>query len=179
MTHTADTPLVRRARRSRLALLALAGFALLVPCAPAQSQAGDEAQASEQIRQLIAKYTAAADAADVNLASEVWLNSPDVSFIHPLGHAHGWEQVKDFYQRVMGAPYSERQLTVRDIAVHVYGDSAWSEFYWHFVAKLRSSGATVTTDGRETQIYRKVDAGRWALVHVHYSGMPPGARRAP
>jgi ketosteroid isomerase-like protein len=63
-------------------------------------------------------------------------------------------------------------LTVRDVTVHVYGDSAWAEFYWRFVAKLRSNGSTVVTDGRETQIYRKVDRDRWALVHVHYSGMP-------
>jgi ketosteroid isomerase-like protein len=63
-------------------------------------------------------------------------------------------------------------LTVRDVSVHAYRDSVWAEFYWHFSAKQRSDGSVVQTDGRETQVYRKVDRNRWALVHVHYSGMP-------
>jgi len=32
-------------------------------------------------------------------------------------------------------------------------------------------GSSLTTRGRETQIYRK-ERGQWRLVHVHYSGMP-------
>ncbi|MGA2040696.1 MAG: nuclear transport factor 2 family protein [Bryobacteraceae bacterium] len=166
----------RRGAVSRRLLLALAGLALAIPCVgqPPKTEAD---QASDQIKQLIAKYAAAADGADVELASQVWDNSPDVSFIHPQGHARGWEEVKNFYRNTMGAPFSERKLTIRDITLHVYGDSAWAEFYWHFEAKLRSNGSTVVTDGRETQIYRKVDPGRWVLVHVHYSGMPVTAAR--
>lgn len=92
------------------------------------------------IRHLIAEYAKAVDTADVELVKHIWSNSPDVSFIHPLGH--------------------ER-----------YGDTAWSEFYWDFAAKLRKDGSPLVTHGRETQIYRKEQA-RWRLVHVHYSGMP-------
>ncbi|HEY1184520.1 MAG TPA: nuclear transport factor 2 family protein [Bryobacteraceae bacterium] len=159
-------------------LLALASLAFAIPCgAQPPKTAADTDQASDRIKQLIAKYAAAADGADVDLASQVWDNSPDVSFIHPLGHEHGWEEVKNFYRNIMGAPFSERKLTVRDVTVHVYGNSAWAEFYWHFEAKSRSNGSTVVTNGRETQIYRKVEAGRWVLVHVHYSGMPVTAAR--
>jgi len=155
-------------------LPALVCLALVVPCcAQTQKPSSETARAIVQIEQLIARYAAAADGADVDLAGQVWSNSPDVSFIHPRGHEHGWEEIKrNFYQNTMGAPFSERKLTVRDVSVHVYGDSAWAEFYWHFVAKLRSDGSMLVTDGRETQIYCKIDAGRWALVHVHYSGMP-------
>ena len=110
------------------------------------------------------------DAADVAIASEVWLTSPDVSFISPAGHQHGWDEVKTIYE-YFGSAFSERRLTVRDISVHIYRDSAWAEFYWHFDAKQRSDGSVVQTNGRETQVYRKV-GDRWALVHVHYSGMP-------
>jgi len=46
-----------------------------------------------------------------------------------------------------------------------------AEFYWDFVAKLRKDGSPITTHGRETQVYRKMQDG-WRLVHVHYSGMP-------
>jgi ketosteroid isomerase-like protein len=139
----------------------------LVPCWP---QEGPTTEAG-RIRQLIDNYAAAVDAADVRLAAQVWDTSPDVSFIHPLGEAHGWEEVKGFFTDTMGGMFSERKLTPRDIKIHVYGDSAWSEFHWHFVARQRKDGVEVQSDGRETQIYRKV-GNRWALVHVHYSALP-------
>jgi ketosteroid isomerase-like protein len=159
---------------SRRLPVVLAGLALILPCgAQTQQMAADTDQATSQIKRLIAQYATAVEGVDFDLASQVWSNSPDVSFIHPRGHEHGWDEVKrNFYQNTMEAPFSERKLTVRDVAVHVYGDSAWAEFYWHFVAKLRSNGSTIVTDGRETQIYRKINADRWALVHVHYSAMP-------
>ena len=126
--------------------------------------------AKEAIQKQIATYTAALDAADATIASQVWLTSPDVSFISPAGHQHGWEDVKNVYM-FFGSAFTERKLTVRDVSVHVMGDASWAEFYWHFAAKQRSDGTPVETDGRETQVYRKVGT-RWALVHVHYSGMP-------
>ena len=57
---------------------------------------------ADHIRQLIANYAAAVDAADVKLAAQVWDNSPEVSFIHPLGQAHGWGEVKGFFTDIMG-----------------------------------------------------------------------------
>jgi len=74
--------------------------------------------------------------------------------------------------RLLGASFTDRKLTARDIAVDLHGDSAYVEFYWHYSAKQKSDGKDVQTDGRESQLYRRVDGGRWALVHVHYSGMP-------
>jgi len=111
------------------------------------------------------------DAADIKLAAQVWDTSPDVTFIHPLGEAHGWTEVQAFLTDIMGGMFSARKLTPRDIKVHVYGDGAWSEFNWHFTATQRKDGAVVQTDGRETQIYRK-NRDRWVLVHAHYSEMP-------
>src|ERR1051325_7487161 len=132
----------------------------LVACWP-QTQPETE---SARIKQLIANYATAVDTADVNLAAKVWDNSPEVSFIHPLGNAHGLDEVKRFFTDIMGGMFSDRKLTPRDIKVHVYGDSAWSEFNWHFTATQKKDGARVETDGRETQIYRK--AGKaWVLVH--------------
>jgi ketosteroid isomerase-like protein len=149
--------------------LPLFGLLLAVACSAPRENAVDA------IRAQITKYAAAFDAADVGLASQVWLTSPEISFINPVVHSHGWEEVKGVYE-FFGTAFSERKLTVRDVAVHAYGDGAWAEFYWHFDAKQRSDGAEVKTDGRETQVYRKVD-GRWALVHVHYSGMPVPLRQ--
>jgi Xaa-Pro aminopeptidase len=122
----------------------------------------DTAADRSAIRDLIDKYAKSVDAADLALAAEVWLDSPE----------HGFEQIKqNVYQHLMGETFSERKLSVRDIFVDVLGDSASAEFYWDFNAKFRKDGSPITTHGRETQLYRKIQ-GRWRLVHVHYSGMP-------
>jgi len=129
------------------------------------------------IRSLIDKYAKSIDAADTTLAAEVWLDSPDVSFIHPLGHEHGFEQIKqNVYQHLMGETFSERKLSVHDVSIHTYGNSAWTEFYWDFAAKFRKDGPPLATHGRETQLYQKIQ-DRWRLVHVHYSGMPVTTER--
>jgi len=126
----------------------------------------------DAVGRIIARYAKSIDAADITLASQIWWDSPEVSFIHPLGHEHGFDQIKqNVYQRLMGQTFSERKLTPRDIAIHVYGDAAWAEFYWDFNAKFRKDGQSITTHGRETQIYRKIK-GSWRIIHVHYSGMP-------
>jgi ketosteroid isomerase-like protein len=147
----------------------LVSLILLLPCWAQQRPVSE----ANQIRQLISNYAAAVNGADIRLAGQVWDNSPDVSFIYPGGEASGWEGVKRFLAEIMGGLFSERKLAPRDIVVHVYGDSAWSQFNWHFTATQRKDGALVQTDGRETQIYRRT-AGRWVLVHVHYSEIPKG-----
>jgi ketosteroid isomerase-like protein len=141
-------------------------IALLPGCA--QKSEPDVQAAREAIRQQIAKYAQALETADLGIASQVWENSADISFISPAVHSHGWEEMKGVYA-FFGSAYSERKLTVRDVKVQVLGDAAWAEFYWHFEGKQSSDGAVMQSDGRETQVYRK-NGGRWALVHVHYSG---------
>lgn len=141
------------------------------------SNAFDIEGVSEEIKNLISKYAKSIDAADTNLASQVWWDSSEASFIHPLGHEHGFEQIKEnVYTRLMGGMFSERKLSPRDIAVQVLGDAAVAEFYWDFTAKSRKDGSPITTHGRETQVYRKTPDG-WRLVHVHYSGMPAAGER--
>ena len=161
----------------------------IMEAAAAQRAKGERAEAGETnssaetladsnaIRSLIEKYAKSVDDADSALAAEVWLDSPSVSFIHPLGHEHGFEQIKqNVYRHLMGDTFSERKLSVHDVSVHVYGDAAWAEFYWDFAAKFRKDGSPLATHGRETQLYQKIQ-GRWRLVHVHYSGMPVTAER--
>jgi ketosteroid isomerase-like protein len=146
-------------------LAAASALLVLVSC---NAPEGDPKVAEKEIREQVGRYTAALDAADTNLASQVWDTAPDVSFIHPGGHAHGWEEVKGIYE-FFGSAFSDRKLVARDIAVHVNGNTAWVEFYWHFTAKQVKDGAHVETDGRESQVYRKTTAG-WRMAHGHYSG---------
>jgi ketosteroid isomerase-like protein len=143
----------------------------LASCGTKGESARDTPADTDAIRQQIAKYTAALEAGDPALASQVWLNSPDISFISPAGHQRGWAEVKEVYE-FFGKFFTERKLTARDVTVRVYGDSAWVEFYWKFTGKQISDGSAMQSEGRETQVYRKIDGKRWSLVHVHYSGMP-------
>jgi ketosteroid isomerase-like protein len=143
-----------------------------LPASQTGAQTSNAAADVDAIAQVIARYARSVEAADTTLASQIWWDSPEVSFIHPLGHERGFEQIKaNVYTRLMGETFSERKLTPRDVAIHVYGDSAWAEFYWDFDAKFRTDGRPITTHGRETQIYRRFPSG-WRILHVHYSGMP-------
>lgn len=152
---------------ARRALLGLGAAPLLIGIT---ARAGPDD--SDQIRRLQADYARVVDTLDMDLARQIWSASPDVSFIHPLGHDHGFDQIRqNLYQHIMGGMFSERTLNLHDPAIHVYGEAAWAEFDWDFTAKQRSNGAPVRSAGRETQIYRKED-GQWRLVHVHYSEMP-------
>jgi ketosteroid isomerase-like protein len=98
----------------------LIALVLLLPAAPQDRPLTE----MDLIRQLIANYAAAVDAFDVRLAGQVSVKSPDVSFIHPLGQAHGWEEVKAFFTAIMDGMFSEPKLTPRDIRVHVYRETA-------------------------------------------------------
>jgi len=69
------------------------------------------------MQHLIAEYAKAVDKADVMLVREIWSNSPDVSFIHPLGHEHGIDQVAEIRRR-MGDTLSERKFSIRDVSIH-------------------------------------------------------------
>jgi Xaa-Pro aminopeptidase len=135
---------------------------------------------AEAIRALIAKYAESVTAADPALGAQVWADDADVSFINPILNLHGWAQIKTMvYEQVMGARFSERKLTPGTVTVHVYGDTGWAEFPWHFEATSRQDGSHVVTEGLETQIYRKYAGRGWALVHVHYTGALAAAERRP
>jgi ketosteroid isomerase-like protein len=157
---------------NEMAVLLCVLSAFSMACGGRAQSVGDAKADDDAVRQQVTKYTQALDAADTGIARQVWLTTPEASFISPMGHSHGWEEVKKVYD-FFGASFTYRKLTARDIAVDVHGDSAYVEFYWHYSAKQKSDGKDVQTDGRESQMYRRVDGGgRWALVHVHYSGMP-------
>jgi ketosteroid isomerase-like protein len=140
----------------------------LSPAWAAQADTGPSDD-NAAIHHLIEQYAKAVDTVDLNLLSQVWSHSPEVSFIYPLGEEHGFDAIEhQVFQKVMSGTFSERDLEPREIEIHVNGNSAWSEFHWTFHAKMRKDGSRVTTRGVETQIYSK-ESGKWRLVHVHYS----------
>ena len=140
----------------------------VVMAAAGRAQNADE----QRIRQVIATYAHSINTADVALAEQVWSSAPEVTFIHPLGEEHGLAEIEtDVYRNLMGTTFSQRKLTPKEIKVQVYGDMAWAEFQWDFVATVRTDGSAFQSQGRETQVYHK-ENGQWRIVHVHYSGVP-------
>jgi hypothetical protein len=151
--------------------LVTAGRALSAQDAGLTTQANTQAK----IRAMVDTYMQSVDDADPKLGGTVWLTTPDASFIEPLGHERGWDQIADvIYGRLMGQTFMKRTLkNVGNVTIHVYGDAAVVEFDWDFVATLRSDGKTeVHTTGRESQFYVNLPGQGWRLVHVHYSGPP-------
>lgn len=160
-------------RRGAVLLASVVSIACSHPGAP------DPKADERDILFQIARYSASIDRADTNLAADVWHTFPSASFIHPMGYERGWSDISyNLYRKLMGETFSERKLATRDITVHLNGDSAWAEFSWTFDAKLKSTGAPVHTEGRETQIYQRDPMRVWRLHHVHYSAMlePQSAR---
>jgi ketosteroid isomerase-like protein len=142
---------------------------LLAPACVAVEVDTGPAPDVKAIHHLVEQYLQAVDTIDLSLLSQIWSHSSEDSFIYPLGEEHGFDAIEQHvFQNVMGGMFSARDLQTRGVTVHVNGNAAWSEFHWTFHATMRKDGSAVTTRGVETQIYRK-EAGKWRLVHVHYS----------
>ncbi len=129
------------------------------------------------IREQVANYTKALDTGDLGLAARVWWDTKDVSAITPMGHSRGWEEVKGMYQ-FFAETFTDRHLQARDIAVHLMGHTAWVEYNWHFDARIKANGNEIHSDGRESEVFRKID-GVWRIVHIHYSGPAMGPSPGP
>jgi len=164
-------------RRRPLAALLIAGVSLVTaePALAARDKVlNAQVDTKAEIRRLVDTYMQSIDDADAKLGATVWSPTPDVTFIEPLGHEHGWDEIASVvYGKLMGQTFTRRTLkAVSDVSIHVYGDAAVVEFDWDFVAIMRSDGKTLHTTGRESQVYVKLPGSGWRLVHVHYSGPP-------
>ena len=72
----------------------------------AAAQTPSSAADVDAIGLIICKYAKSIDAADTTMATQVWWDSPEVSFIHPLGHEHGLDQIKaNVYTHLMGETF--------------------------------------------------------------------------
>jgi ketosteroid isomerase-like protein len=143
-----------------------------VLCLTACARQVDNEAARAQIQQLLDKYFQSVKTADVALASTIWLQSPDVVVVTPLGRFQGWDSVqKDLYVNFLQKAFLERDLRPSNVHIQVNGNSAWAVFDWDFTAKL-ANGQAFTSKGWESHVYENTDGG-WRIAHLHYSGQPP------
>lgn len=130
----------------------------------------------KELHQLIADYADSVDRLDLEKAERIWSQSQPLSFVHPRGHNHGWDEIKAAFYLGTMSNFSKRKLTPREITVHIVdANNAWGVFYWEFEATFKE-GDDITSSGRETQIWHR-EADGWKILHVHYSGMPVTGRR--
>jgi hypothetical protein len=78
-------------------LIAVVSVSLLLP---ACNRAADIDQEKKNVQQVLEKYLESVKTADLTLASQVWLQSQDISVVTPFGRFKGWESVQDgLYRR--------------------------------------------------------------------------------
>lgn len=159
-THTGWVVVAKLWRRVRFPLVAFLGAACvyigqgaLARNAPAPGAAqsipastATVADAAGRIRQNIDRYLRSIDAADADLANGLWLQSPEASFIHPLGEERGWQQIKDhFYGTLMGKMLSQRELKlVGDPQIQIFGCAAVAQFNWNLSPPVETRATRFT-----------------------------------
>jgi ketosteroid isomerase-like protein len=112
-------------------------------------------------------YVRSITAADVGLASQAWLQSPDVLIVTPFGRFRGWDSVKnDIYPSTRTA-FPERLLQASDVSLVVSGDVAWLVYDFVFSGK-RANGEPFRFTGWESHGYQRTPTG-WRIAHLHYS----------
>ena len=154
-------------------LLAVIVSTTLVSCSSNESNNGtSDSSDNEEIKALVTDYATSISNADTALASRIWANTDEVSFIHPRGHEIGWDSIKTkFYLNTMGSFFYQRSLTVQDLSIHARKTAAWVTFSWGFKAKFKQDSTDFQSRGRESQTYIQ-ENNKWKLVQAHYSNLP-------
>jgi ketosteroid isomerase-like protein len=120
------------------------------------------------VEQAFEKYLQSLNEADVALASQVWLQSPDILVVTPFGRFQGWESVKrDIYINSMQKQMRERNVHASNVSIVVAGDAAWLVYDFVFTAKW-ADGRPLISKGWESHGYQRTAIG-WRIAQLHYS----------
>jgi ketosteroid isomerase-like protein len=139
-------------------------FASVAGCRRAPDRSRDRAD----IERVFNKYLQSLNGADVALASQVWLQSPDVLVVTPFGRFQGWDSVqKDIYINVLQKQMREPHVQASNVSIVVAGDAAWLVYDFAFSAKW-ADGRPLTSKGWESHGYQRTANG-WRIAHLHYS----------
>ena len=120
------TRLIRSATEKARLVVTLGAFICLAGC---QAPTSNVQQDESAVREVFDRYIKSVNAADLPLASEVWLQSADVVAVTPFGRFQGWDQVRDeVYIKFLQQSLTERDLQPSNVSIHTMGDSAWLAF---------------------------------------------------
>jgi ketosteroid isomerase-like protein len=123
------------------------------------------------IEQVFDKYVQSLNTGDVKLASQVWLQSPDLNVVTPIGRFKGWDSVKNDIYPNMVKEHPERSLDAGNISIVLAGDAAWLVYDFVYTATL-ADGKPFKAEGWESHGYQRTADG-WRIAHLHYSLLPP------
>ena len=102
---------------------------------------------------------------DLELMSEIWLNSDESIMVSPLGGiARGWPEIRTAYERIFSAARVEIEL--HDYTVHIVGSLFFAvgrERGFFHARNIKLEFAT-----RVTRVFR-LEIGRWQQIHHHGS----------
>src|SRR4051812_15094332 len=105
-------------------LQALLACTAIVLCLGACNARVDTDQDRQQIQQLLDTYFQSVKTADVAVASKIWLQSPDIVVVTPLGRFQGWDSVQnELYVKFLQKAFVERDLRPSNVQIHLNGDS--------------------------------------------------------
>lgn len=157
--------------RRRMVLIALV---LVLACAPGCRRTPGDSQDRADIEQVFNTYLQTLKTLDVAQASQVWLHSPDVLVVTPVGRLKGWDSVeKIIYVNSATRDFTERNVQAGNVSIVVTGDAAWLVFDFVYTAKL-ANGQAFTSKGWESHGYQRTGDG-WRIAFLHYSVSPPGS----
>ena len=146
---------------------------LVLASAPGCRRTPDNNQDRADVEQVFSTYLQSINTGDVALASQVWLQSPDVLVVTPVGRFKGWDSVqKDIYANFVKV-FPERSVQASNVSIVVAGDAAWVVYDFVFTGK-RADGQPFTSKGWESHGYQRTANG-WRIAHLHYSVPPPRA----
>lgn len=142
--------------------------ALFAVSSVAFAQGGSESE-RKAVEAIVDAYIKTINDGDLELVSKIWSHDERASFIGPQGRFSGYEEVRDKLVMSFKTGFAKRNLRKDELIIVIEGDSAWAEFTWTFEAE-NHNGRSLTSRGRETQIFRKEKDG-WKLMHIHYSAI--------
>ena len=152
--------------------IGLVVIALALGSAPGCRRTPDNSQDRADVEQAFNTYRQSLESADVALASQVWLQSPDILVVTPFGRYNGWDGVKEIYARTQ-KDFSARHLQANNVSIVVAGDVAFLVYDFVFTAK-QANGSPLTAKGWESHGYLRTANG-WRIAHLHYSVPPPSS----
>ena len=175
-------------RRPSLRRPSFAGLVIVIAILPAgrgkgggeiaaavrSGQSTDAATAAE-IRAVLDRYVKAVTDADENILRELWADPEHVSYVNPMQRLRSWGELQGFWQGFLKNSFTQRELTLSNVAIQAVRDVGWAVFDWEFKA-TQTDGKPSQSRGWETQVYRRTDRG-WRIAHAHYSvpATPPPA----
>ena len=140
-------------------------------CALGCRRTPDNSQDRADVEQVFHKYLQSLNTADVALASQAWLNSPDLLVVTPFGRLKGWDSVQRDIYLPLQKEFLERDVQASNVSIVVAGDAAWVVYDFVYSAK-RADGQQLTSKGWESHGYQRTANG-WRIALLHYSVPPP------